>query len=168
MRKCVFIVLALLSVRPVAAQFSISANEHFILKDQMPFFLMGDTAWELFERLNREEADSYLQTRASQGFTVIQAVILTELDGLHTPNVYGETPLINDDPTQPNERYFEPVDYIIDRAEKYHLNIAVLPTWGDKLYKNTWGAGPEIFNDNNAAIFAAWLARWYKSRTNII
>ncbi|WP_295715392.1 DUF4038 domain-containing protein [Mucilaginibacter sp.] len=56
----------------------------------------------------------------------------------------------------------------INRAEKYHLNIAVLPTWGDKLYKNTWGAGPEVFNDNNAAIFAAWLARRYKSRTNII
>lgn len=51
----------------------------------MPFFLMGDTAWELFERLNREKADSYLQTRASQGFTVIQAVVLTELDGLHPP-----------------------------------------------------------------------------------
>lgn len=84
------------------------------------------------------------------------------------PNVYGETPLVNDDPTQPNEKYFEHVDYIIDRAEKYHLNIAVLPTWGDKLYKNTWGADPEIFNDNNAAIFAAWLAGRYKSRTNII
>jgi hypothetical protein len=120
MRKCVFIVLALLSVRPVAAQFSVSPNKHFILKHQKPFFWMGDTTWELFERLNREEADNYLQTRARQGFTVIQAVVLTELDGLHTPNVYGETPLINDDPSQPNEKYFEHVDYVIDRAEKYH------------------------------------------------
>jgi hypothetical protein len=168
MRKYIFIILALLSAMPVVAQFSVSANKHFILKNQKPFFWMGDTAWELFERLNREEADNYLQTRAKQGFTVIQAVVLTELDGLHTPNVYGETPLINDDPAKPNEKYFEHVDYIIDRAEKYHLNIAVLPTWGDKLYKNTWGTGPEIFNANNAAIFAKWLARRYKGRTNII
>jgi hypothetical protein len=35
----------------------------------------------LFHRLNREEADHYLETRAAQGFTVIQAVVLAEFDG---------------------------------------------------------------------------------------
>jgi hypothetical protein len=37
-----------------------------------PFFWLGDTAWELFHRLNREEADRYLEDRARKGFTVIQ------------------------------------------------------------------------------------------------
>jgi hypothetical protein len=129
---------------------------------------MGDTAWELFARLNREEADTYLKTRSKQGFTMIQAVALAELDGLHTPNAYGEKPLINDDPAKPNEKYFEHVDYIINKAEEYNLNIALLPTWGDKLYKNSWGDGPEVLNDKNAAAYATWLAKRYKNKTNII
>jgi hypothetical protein len=46
-----------------------------------PFFYLGDTAWQLFHRLNREEADRYLCDRAAKGFTVIQAVVLAELGG---------------------------------------------------------------------------------------
>ena len=168
MRKYVLLLLLGLAVKSGKAQFTISANRHYMLKDGKPFFWMGDTAWELFARLNREEADLYLQTRSRQGFTVIQAVALAELDGLHTPNSYGEKPLMKDDPTQPNEKYFEHVDYIIEKARQYDLTIALLPTWADKLFKSTWGTGPEIFTEKNAAIYAAWLARRYRNKTNII
>ncbi|MEO6977790.1 MAG: DUF4038 domain-containing protein, partial [Mucilaginibacter sp.] len=150
------------------AQFSVSANQHYILKDGKPFFWLGDTAWELFHRLNREEANLYLKTRSEQGFTVIQAVVLAELDGLHDPNFYGEKPLIDDDPTKPNEKYFEHVDYIVNKAAEYHINIAMLPTWADKIDKSTWGKGPEIFNKDNAAVYGAWLANRYKTKANII
>ncbi len=75
---------------------------------------------------------------------------LAEFDGLHAPNSYGEIPLDNDDPTKPREAYFKHVDYIIDLANKYGLAIGFLPTWGDKLWKSTWGKGPEIFTPDNA------------------
>lgn len=150
------------------AQFSVSPDKHYLLKDGQPFFWLGDTGWELFHRLDRQEAERYLKRRNEQGFTVIQAVVLAEFDGLHTPNAYGETPLLNDDPTKPNERYFEHVDYIIDKAASYHINIALLPTWGDKVFKDNWGTGPEIFNVQNAAVYAGWLAKRYKNRKNII
>ncbi|GAC1588379.1 MAG: hypothetical protein NVS3B8_02310 [Chitinophagaceae bacterium] len=129
---------------------------------------MGDTAWELFHRLSRAEADAYLERRSQQGFTVIQAVVLAEMDGLHTPNANGDLPLINDDPAKPNEKYFEQVDYIIDKAASYSINIAILPTWGDKVFKDRWGLGPEIFNEQNALVYAAWLANRYKDKNNII
>lgn len=168
MKKAILLVLATIIFTYADAQFSVSANHHYILKNGKPFFWLGDTAWELFHRLNREEADIYLKTRSEQGFTVIQAVVLAELDGLHDPNAYGEKPLINDDPTRPNEKYFEQVDYIVDKAAQYDLNIAMLPTWADKVNKSTWGKGPEIFNEKNAAIYGRWLANRYKNRTNII
>jgi hypothetical protein len=168
MKKVLLFGLVLFVCIHASAQFSVSANHHYILKNGKPFFWLGDTAWELFHRLNREEADKYLKTRSEQGFTVIQAVVLAELDGLHDPNAYGEKPLINDDPTQPNEKYFEHVDYILDKAAQYNLNIAMLPTWGDKINKSTWGKGPEIFNEKNAAVYGNWLANRYKNRTNII
>jgi len=150
------------------AQFSVSTNKRFLLKDGQPFFWLGDTAWELFHRLDKSEADMYLKRRSEQGFTVIQAVVLAEMDGMHTPNANGDLPLLNDDPATPNEKYFEHVDYIIDKAASYHLTIAMLPTWGDKVFKDRWGMGPEIFNESNAALYAQWLAKRYKNRKNIV
>src|SRR4051812_43023604 len=52
----------------------VSENQRFIVSaDGKPFFYLGDTAWELFHRLNREEAVAYLEDRAKKHFTVIQA-----------------------------------------------------------------------------------------------
>jgi len=152
----------------VSSQFTVSNNNRYLLRQGKPFFWLGDTAWELFHRLNREEADEYLKRRSEQGFTVIQAVVLAEFDGLHSPNAYGNTPLQNDDPTKPNEPYFEHVDYIIDRAASYNLVIGLLPTWGDKVYKHNWGVGPEIFNNDNAKEYGRWIGKRYSSKQNVI
>ena len=167
-RWILFYCLLFASVAGATGQFSVSPNGRYLLKDGKPFFWMGDTGWELFHRLNRDEAETYFRKRSEQGFNVIQAVVLAEFDGLHTPNAYGETPLLNDNPETPNEKYFEQVDFIVDKAAEYHINIAMLPTWGDKIFKNTWGIGPEIFNPKNAEIFAGWLANRYKDRKNIL
>jgi hypothetical protein len=151
-----------------SGQFTVSPNHHYLRKNGQPFFWLGDTAWELFHRLTREEAGKYLTRRKQQGFTVIQAVALAELDGLHTPNAEGQLPLQDDDPAKPNEKYFELLDYVIDKAASLDMNIALLPTWGDKLFKNNWGTGPEIFTEANAAVYGNWIADRYKDRKNII
>ncbi|MEP6736230.1 MAG: glycoside hydrolase family 140 protein [Chryseolinea sp.] len=156
-------------INPLYAQLKVSENKRFLAtSDGKPFFWLGDTAWELFHRLNREEVDKYLKNRADKGFTVIQAVALAELDGLHDPNPYGETPLENDDPTKPREAYFQHVDYIIKKAEQLGLYIALLPTWGDKVFSDKWGVGPEIFNAENAKVYGKWIANRYKNQKNII
>ena len=138
-------------------------HRHLVHADGTPFFYLGDTAWELFHRLNREEADRYLDDRARKGFTVIQAVVLAELDGLHVPNAYGEKPLVDDDPTRPNEKYFEHVDFIVNAAVARGIHIGMLPTWGDKWNKK-WGAGPEIFTPENAAMYGEFLGRRYRAK----
>ena len=152
-----------------SAQLRVSANQRYLqTADGKPFFWLGDTAWELFHRLTREEAEKYLKNRADKGFTVIQAVALAELDGLRDPNPYGEVPLENDDPTKPREAYFQNVDFIIRKAEQLGLYIGLLPTWGDKVFKSTWGKGPEIFNANNARLYGKWIGSRYKDQKNII
>lgn len=153
----------------IGQSLKVSDNQRFLVtEDGKPFFWLGDTAWELFHRCDREEADHYLETRASQGFTVIHAVALAELDGLHDPNPYGETPLMNDDPSKPNPKYFEHVDYIISKADELGMYIALLPTWGDKLFKAGWGIGPEVLNIENAEALGKWMGERYKERDNII
>jgi hypothetical protein len=45
----------------------VSENRRYLVTEKgEPFFWLGDTAWELFHRLNRDEADRYLRKRASQ------------------------------------------------------------------------------------------------------
>jgi hypothetical protein len=73
------------------SRLKVSDNKRFLVtEDGKPFFYLGDTAWELFHRLNREEADRYLKDRAAKGFTVIQAVAIAELEGHTDPNPYGQ------------------------------------------------------------------------------
>lgn len=147
-----------------AQQLTISKNARYIEDtDGKPFFWLGDTAWELFHRLDREEADIYLEDRASKGFTVIQAVVLAELNGLEEPNPYGEVPLINNFPGTPNKKYFEHVDYIIEKANDLGMYVGLLPTWGDKFNKK-WGEGPEVFSNENAKKYGEFLGKRYKNK----
>lgn len=140
----------------------ISSNRRFLVQDDGRFFFyLGDTAWELFHQLNQAEAAYYLETRAAQGFTVIQAVVLAEADGLRVPNAQGDLPLHDFDPTRPNEAYFAHVDWVVQKAAALGLTIGMLPTWGDKWNKGTWGAGPEIFTPENARSYGEWLGRRY-------
>jgi hypothetical protein len=142
----------------------VSENQHFLVTEQgAPFFYLGDTAWELFHRTTREDAEFYLKDRAAKQFTVIQAVVLAELDGLHVPNAYGHTPLVGDDPTKPDERYFQHVDWIVNKAEALGLYVGMLPTWGDK-WNQKWGQGPALFTAENAAAYGEGLGRRYRDK----
>jgi hypothetical protein len=151
------------SVRGSLPRLAVSENQRFLVTaDGRSFFWLGDTAWELFHRLTREEAERYLRNRAERRFTVIQAVALAELDGLNTPNAYGDRPLVDNDPARPNERYFQHVDWIVARANALGLYVGLLPTWGDK-WNRKWGVGPEIFTSESAGAFGEWIGRRYRN-----
>lgn len=147
----------------------VSPNRRFLMTEAgKPFFWLGDTAWELFHRLTLAEAERYFEVRRQQGFNVIQAVALAELDGLHTPNAQGHVPLCGDDPTRPNEFYFRHVDAIIRLAAEKGLYIGLLPTWGDKVHAQLWGIGPVIFNADNARVYGRFLGERYRDDTNVL
>ena len=59
-----------LKAAKLPARICLSENRRFLVDEQgQPFFYLADTAWELFHKLNREEADHYLADRAEKGFT---------------------------------------------------------------------------------------------------
>ncbi len=142
----------------------VSENKHFLVTETgAPFFWLGDTAWELFHRLNREEAERYLDNRVKLGFTVIQAVALAELDGVTDPNAYGFLPLVDRDPSRPavndgpDNDYWDHVDFIVEKANARGLTIGFLPTWG-----RYWHDKDPIFTRENAETYGEWLGRRYK------
>ncbi len=163
-----FLLVSRLSNGQQLPQLKISDNQRYLVtQNDDPFFWLGDTAWELIHRLNREEIDLYLADRAEKGFTIIQTVILAELDGINTPNAYGDKPLIDNDPTKLNEAYFSHVDYFLNKAEELGLYVVLLPAWGDK-FQLRGGSGPLIFTPANAQTYGELLSQRYADRSHII
>ncbi|MGF1633390.1 MAG: DUF4038 domain-containing protein [Phycisphaerae bacterium] len=138
-------------------------GRHLVSSDGTPFFWLADTAWELFNRLRRDDVSHYLTTRAGQGFNVVQAVLLAECDGLTTPNAEGNLPLIEGDPAKPNEAYFQLVDLAVRQANALGIVMALLPTWGHWVGPRLWAAGGEgTLNARNAAAYGRFLGRRYR------
>lgn len=157
------------SVAQNLPRLQVSTDGHCLqTTDGKPFFYLGDTAWELFHRLDRDEALHYLKNRADKGFNVIQAVALAELDGADTPNAYGYKPLTGRNPSTPdckegdNNDYWDNVDFIVSNANKMGLYVGLLPTWG-----GWWNDENPIFNAKSAEEYGRWIARRY-AKYNII
>lgn len=163
------------------AQISVNKSNKFLIdtRTDKPFFWLADTAWELFHRITREDVIYYLDTRTEQGFNVILAVALAENNGLQEPNRYGDVPFVNLDPANwtgtpgnnPDNAqqydYWDHMDFVIKEASKRNIYIGLLPTWGDKV-AHLPGEGPQIFNEDNAYVYAKKLAERYRGQWNII
>lgn len=135
----------------VAAPLTVSENGRYIVRPNgKAFFYMADTVWEMLDNLNRSDADLYLSTRAAQGFTVIQ----TEINARFGQNAYGEEAFFDDDPTRPNEAYFQHVDYIVNRANALGIQVALVPA-------DTRWVENGIFTPTNAYILGRYLGRRY-------
>src|ERR1700682_1254532 len=103
----------------------ISPNgRYFVDQRDKPFFYLGDTAWLLFQRLDHQEVEEYLQDRSRKGFTIIQAYVIRGLDKRHpdgNSSLLGQRPFIDRDPTKPNEAFFKNMDYVVNRANELGL-----------------------------------------------
>ena len=137
-------------------------GRYFVDQDGKPFFYLGDTCWLLFQRLNREEVDEYLKDRAAKGFTVIQAYVLRGLEANHpdgNKSLLGATPLIDRDPSRPNEAFFKNVDHVVNRANELGLVMGLVTA-------KSWHVNdhPEkVFDEKNAYIFGKFLGERYKN-----
>jgi hypothetical protein len=154
----------------------VSDNSRFLVTEAgQPFFWLGDTAWELFHRLDRAEAELYLKDRAARGFNAIQAVALAELDGLTVPNRQGHLPLLDQDPARPDVKpgpandYWDFVDEVLDLAAAHGLYVGFLPTWGKYVTSSPFdGKVDGIFNVANAEAYGRFLGERLRARSNVI
>ncbi|WP_442591112.1 glycoside hydrolase family 140 protein [Pedobacter sp. AW31-3R] len=150
---------------------SVSANKRYLMTaDGKPFFWLGDTGWLLFNKLDRTEADQYLEDRRKKGFNVIQVMVLHTVPSV---NQYGDSSLVKGDISKPDTTqgnlatdaaqydYWDHVDYIVDKAASKGLYMAMVPVWGTNV-KNG------LVTPLQAKTYAEFLAKRYKDRKNII
>ena len=66
----------------------VSDNQRFLQHaDGTPFFWLGETAWLMPERLNREEVAYYLDKICDAGYNMTQVQVLNDVPAI---NVYGQ------------------------------------------------------------------------------
>lgn len=177
MRKYIIIFFALLGACATdqhdapLTNLKVSPNgRYFTTASNDPFFWLGDTGWLLFSKLNREEAEKYLEDRRQKGFNVIQVMVLHSLSAR---NVYGDSALVNKDAAKPlitegnsfsdsvQYDYWDHIDFMIDKAAEKNLYMALVPVWGSNVK-----AGH--VDRQQAEQYATFLAERYKDRSNII
>ena len=160
--------LSLCLAQAALPSLKVSDNKRFLVTtDGKPFFYLGDTTWELFHRLNREEAIKFLDNRMAKKFNVLQSVAIAELEGHTDPNAYGHLPFVDLDVTKPAVKdgpqndYWDHVDFIVTEANKRGLYIGFLPTWG-RFWHDTNNDRKPLFNVANAEAYGEWLGKRYK------
>ena len=171
MKPLVMLVALALSLglaQAATPRLKVSENKRFLVTaDGQPFFWLGDTTWELFHRLNREDAIKLFENRAALKFNVLQSVAIAELDGHTDPNAYGHLPFIDLDVTKPAVKdgpqndYWDHVDFIVREANKRGLYLGFLPTWG-RFWHDTSQGRKLLFNVANAEVYGEWLGKRYK------
>jgi hypothetical protein len=156
---------------PRVGPLMVSPDGRFLqYRDGAPFFWLGDTAWLLLQRLDREETERYLRDRASKGFNVVQVMVLrTPRDA----NVYGVPALVDGDPARPNLTpgndparpgeydYWDHLDWVLERAATHGIYLGLVAAWGSMVNGGHLHAG-------NVEAYARFLARRYRDRPNVI
>ncbi len=145
---------------PGLPELRVSDNGRFLVTEEgEPFFWLADTAWMLFTRPDHKEVELYLADRSSKGFTVVQAVIA--FYGLK--NRYGRAAFRSTDPPRPNEKYFENVDYVVNKAEEHGLYVGVLPIWAASSVRPE-GRLFNLSNTDTARDYGRFLGRRYRDK----
>lgn len=161
----------IISSQNTTGKLTVSQNGRFLMTESgKPFFWLGDTGWLLFSKLDREEAEKYLEDRKNKGFNVVQVMLLHTLT---TMNAYGDSALVNENVTTPRiipgssfasketYDYWDHVDYIVDLASKKDIYIAMVPIWGSNVKQSK-------VNKNQAKVYTEFLAKRYRNKKNVI
>jgi hypothetical protein len=145
-------------------------GQYFQQADGAPFFWLGDTAWLLPQKLNREEVKTYFENRRAKGFNVVQLCVV---QFLNDKSIYGSPALVGENITKLNTSpgsspsdpahydYWDHVDYVIDTAAANGIYIAIAPVWSHMVRRTPLTAaqvGPYIEQ----------VSKRYQSRPNVI
>ena len=140
----------------------VSANQRFLQhEDGTPFFWLGETAWLMPQRLNREEVQFYLQKCHSAGYNMVQVQVLNDVPSF---NAYGQMSSTHDwrlltDKT--SYGYWEHLDYIVSQAEQNGIYIGMVCIWGGLVKAGKLSV-------EQAKQYGTFLANRYKNRKNIV
>ena len=140
----------------------VSENRRYLQHENgTPFFWLGETAWLLPSRLNRDEVGYYVGETAKNGYNVIQMSVLHSLGAM---NAYGHQALPNGFDFSGIDRdgeynYWKHVDYIVQQAASRGIYIGIVCVWG---------GNARSMSEDDARKYGEFLGKRYGKQPNII
>ena len=144
-------------------ELKVSDNHRYLQHaDGTPFFWLGETAWLMPERLNRDEVGNYLSACKVNGYNVVQ---VQTVNGVPAFNIYGASSHPNgyDFSTidQQGYGYWQHMDYIIQTAQNNGIYVGMVCVWGNLVKSGKMDV-------EQAKAYGTFLANRYKDVPNII
>ena len=139
----------------------VSQNQRFLQHaDGMPFFWLGETAWLMPERLNREEVSYYFDKARDAGYNMTQVQVLNDVPSM---NIYGQPSHDKQGNllTKTDYGYWDHMDYIVNQAEQRGIYIGMVCIWGGVVKAGKLSV-------EQAKVYGSFLANRYKDCPNII
>lgn len=142
----------------------VSDNNRYLQHENgEPFFWLGETAWLLPSRSDRNEVDYFMGTTKKNGYNVVQ---ISPLHTIPSVNHYGKWALPDGFDFSKIDKYgdygyWDHVDYIVKSAARNNIYIALVCVWGGPV-----DAGQMSVDD--ARKYGTFLGNRYKNDPNII
>jgi hypothetical protein len=134
-------------------------GRHLAHADGTPFFWLGDTVWSAPAKATPEEWERYLDRRAAQGFTVVQANSLPQWDTSEPIARYPFRDHWNLD--APDPAYFRALDDLVAAAHERGIVTAFIVLWFDAVAGDRDRSRPNTFTPAQAARYGRYLAARY-------
>jgi hypothetical protein len=129
-----------------------------------PFFISGDSPWDIFQNPTGPDIKDYLDDRQKRGFnTLLVTMVADRHDSMRGRNgLYPfDAPL---DFTKPNAAYWQRVDEVMEEMARRGFLVVSCPTW--------LGAGRVIWRDGVTeaamAVYGKFLVERYGKYRNLI
>jgi hypothetical protein len=138
-------------------------GRYLMQEDGTPFFWLGETGWLLPQRLDREEAEYYLEQCKNAGYNVVQVQTLNNVPSMNKYGQYSNIDGFNF--KNINQKgvygYWDHLDYIIRTAARKGIYIGMVCIWGTPVGKGDMDV-------KQAKAYGEFLAERYKNDPNII
>ena len=138
-------------------------SRYLMQEDGTPFFWQGETGWLLPERLDRDEAEYYLEQCKEAGYNVVQVQTLNHVPSMNCYGQYSNPDGFNF--KNINQKgvygYWDHMDYIIRTAAKKGIYIGMVCIWGTPVSNGEMDV-------KQAKAYGEFLAERYKDDPNII
>lgn len=137
-------------------------NNRYFAHGEVPFFLLADTAWTLFQKMTFEDSKIYIKNRSIKKFTAIAAV-LVNFQSTQKSSQFSDIP--NHDLTEmlkpEYEHYWQHINNVVHYAEKCGMYMMLLPVWGSVMKSGK-------LNKNNCDVYTRFLINRFARFKNII
>jgi Protein of unknown function (DUF4038)/Putative collagen-binding domain of a collagenase len=160
------------AIRPAVFPVHVESGKHYLVDAAgNPFFINGDSPWDIISTLTRPEVDQYLANRQAKG---VNTIIVELIEHHYSPkpplDAYGDAPFTTaGDFSTPNPAYFAEADYVISEAAAKGMLVLLTPAYVG------YNGGPqgwyqEMVANGTAKLFAygQYLGNRYKNFDNIL